>query len=310
MKDRNWLILSFLLGLIWAVVTQVGDASLLTAPLWLIGNGLRWLSLSGVVGNLIAWGLVIVATIAPLIYLEVRNLGKRCVAADWLLPILSIQIGSLLYFLVNPTLTHYPAGLPLSDGFALMYGWGLVATAVGYVFLRVLKRVDLDATSGRLLPSLLNVGGLILVGLSSYNHLALLLIRIQSVRDANTGDVAFTVAVLSVLALCSLMPAVLGGMTLLWSGDVASALMNDPYGEETIALCGKTANWCNQVAVCTVLVTVGCNLAQILLASKLYQANITVELPLLTLLLSSALYLLCHYISGAKELADDNDSII
>ncbi len=311
MKHRKeWLIGCATVGLLWAILTKMGELSWLTTPLWLLGDGLRNLSLHGGIANGGAWAILLTLAGIPVIYMGFRKVKGRKTACDWLLPVISLQIGALLYFLVNPTLAKYPGDIVVPDGFALIYTGGLVATGIGYLLLRILNRITMDATSGTQLPLLLQIGGFLLAGLTTYNHVALLLSRIQTVQTANTGDVSFTVVVLSVIAFFQWIPAVLGGVTLLLGGDVATALMMHPYGDGTIALCHKVAKWCNRVAVLSICVSIVCNLMQIVLASQLFQSNITVELPLLTLLLSSALYLLCHYCHGAKSLADDNESII
>ena len=60
----------------------------------------------------------------------------------------------------------------------------------------------------------------------------------------------------------------------------------------------------------SLLLALGENLLQLALFSRLSTLHFSLDLPLIPLILSAALYLLCRCIQRGRELQEDNDSII
>ena len=79
-------------------------ASLAAFPFAQIGLGLRWLSLSGAVGNGLAIGLYVLLSLIPLIALGVIWRRGKLRQADALLAVLSALLFWVLYLMVNPGL--------------------------------------------------------------------------------------------------------------------------------------------------------------------------------------------------------------
>ena len=117
-----------------------------------LGGRLRALSLSGGVGNALAWALVLGLSALPALGLLWRP-GSRW---DWLLALAAAEIFSGLYFLVNPTLLH-----PVMDGPAAGRLWSLAvagaaaATLLAWTVLRGLERLAAAENLGRTLGRLL-----------------------------------------------------------------------------------------------------------------------------------------------------------
>lgn len=316
------------LGLVPALMGQGGGQlalSGLTAPFRGIGAGLRALSLSGRLGNLAAWGVVLAVSALPVIFLAWFYRRHRRAWADWLLVLGVPVLFYMLYYMVNPTLLRGPAfdvlgtelvkDMPLSIFLAGAVG-SLLALAVAWLVLRGLRAMD-AAPMERLADSL---RGLLTVGaaLTAFGvvcgDLAALLERCAAVKSGNsgpmTGELRLTIGILGLLALLEMAPGLLAALTLLWGADLSAAVGGQTFGQETLELCGRTAAGCRWVAQVTVLLAAFANLLQLSLVGTLRDSRFSVSLPLFPLLLSVALFLLCRCLQRGKALQDDSDSII
>lgn len=272
-----------------------------------LGEWLRALSLSGLGGNAAAWGVVLLLTALPALGLLWRP--RR--GWDWLLLLAAGEILAGLYLLVNPTLvsTEYPAG----QAVAMALAGSVSATVLAWAVLRWLRRAEDSPSLGQTLERLLKWSGVFIGWLAAWSCGAQALEKLRAVAEANTdpGIVLWpTNAAIVLLAAADYVPTLLGCAMLLWGGKLARALEADPFGADTVALAERISRSCGRVAAASLLVCVGGNLAQMLLLPVLRDMRFSVSFPLLTVLLAAALNLLCRYLQQAKEVSDDNETII
>lgn len=272
-----------------------------------LGEWLRALSLSGPGGNAAAWGVVLLLTALPTLGLLWRP--RR--GWDWLLLLAAGEILAGLYLLVNPTLvsTEYPAG----QAVAMALAGSVSATVLAWAVLRWLRRAEDSPSLGQTLERLLKWSGVFIGWLAAWSCGAQALEKLRAVAEANTdpGIVLWpTNAAIVLLAAADYVPTLLGCAMLLWGGKLARALEADPFGADTVALAERISRSCGRVAAASLLVCVGGNLAQMLLLPVLRDMRFSVSFPLLTVLLAAALNLLCRYLRQAKEVSDDNETII
>lgn len=272
-----------------------------------LGEYFRSLSLSGGGGNAAAWAAVLALTALPALGLLWR---PRC-RWDWLLPLASAEIFAGLYLLVNPTLvsTEFPVG----DGIALAMAGSVSATVLAWAILRWLGKMENSPSLGRTLERLLQWSAVLIGWLAAWRAGMTALEKIHVVAAGNTapGVVLWpTNAAIVLLAIADYIPTLLGCAMLLWGGKLARLLEADPFGEDTVALAEQVSRSCGRVAAVSLLVCVGGNLAQMMLLPVLRNMSFSVSFPLLTVLLAAALDLLCRYLRRAKEVSDDNESII
>ena len=125
-----------LLGAAVPLVPAGEAAEVLTAPVEELGFWLREQSLSGAGGNLLAWGVVLLIAVLPLLLLVLPRGREGLRWEDCLLPVSSLGLLGLLYGAVNPGWI----ASPLADGWGLA-AWGSVCgTALAaWVILRVLR---------------------------------------------------------------------------------------------------------------------------------------------------------------------------
>ena len=154
MKERNlWTALGLFGGACLALglsgAAEGGAEALLAFPFAQIGQGLRWLSLSGPVGDLAAWTLYLLLSLLPCLWLAVRVVKKRAKAEDALLGLAACLLLVVLYRMVNP------AGLPAMLGSAAAWmgkaflGLSVWSVLCCYGVLR-LRRAALEGDPARL----------------------------------------------------------------------------------------------------------------------------------------------------------------
>ena len=272
-----------------------------------LGERLRGWSLYSSGGNAAAWAVVLALTALPALGLLWR---PRC-KWDLLLPLASAELFGGLYLLVNPTLVsaEYPAG----DAIAMAMAGSISATVLAWVILRWLGKMENSPSLGQTLERLLKWSAVIIGWLAAWSRGGSALEKIHAVAAGNTapGVVLWpTNTAIALLAVADCIPTLLGCAMLLWGGKLARMLETDPFGEDTVVLAEHVSRSCGRVAAVSLLVCVGGNLAQFLLLPVLRDVSFSVSLPLLTVLLAVSLDLLCRYLRRAKEVSDDNESII
>ena len=113
------------------------------------------------------------------------------------------------------------------------------------------------------------------------------------------------------LPLVELIPDLLGAWMLLLAADLAAALAREPFGEESVGRCVTTARWSRLAIQVTLVLALVINFVKLFWFDYLLGlVEISLDIPLIPLILSAALYLLCRCVQRGRELQEDNDSII
>ena len=107
-----------------------------------------------------------------------------------------------------------------------------------------------------------------------------------------------------------MVPSLLGAWMLALAAGLVSVLSQDPFRPESVQVCQAVAGRCRLALSASLLLALGENLLQLALFSRLSTLHFSLDLPLIPLILSAALYLLCRCIQRGRELQEDNDSII
>ena len=310
-----------LAGALIPLIPTVQVAGALTAPIELAGGLLRELSLSGPGGNVLAWAIVLLAAGLPLLLLVLPpNRGRRH-WEDIFLPASSLLLIGLAFCAVNPSYLDRFFGSTLLIAAAviwvsLLVFWGVLR------LLRGMEEAPLERLSGVLRILLVGCAALLVFAAASrvsgaiveINNLQqdwTLFLAVASVPEPSglTGDQALNIAL--ALPLVELIPDLLGAWMLLLAADLTTALARDPFGEESVGRCVTTARWSRLAIQATLVLALGVNLVKLARYDSLItEVKVSLDLPLIPLTLSAALYLLCRCIQRGKELQEDNDSII
>lgn len=311
MKQKLWLVpAGALLGLgCGGLVLTLGSGSVKGRAAWLLalGEGLRELSLSGFWGNLAAWGIVLLVSALPVAALILLD-GKRRAADEWLLGLMSPVLLASFWLLVNPT--HM--GWMVREIFPVAAGWTLLSMALAFVALRLLRALE-EASRKKLARAF----ALLLYACAALTAFAAALGQVLEGKEqwaevvaGNTNPGSLTPLMILLLCLLSAAPGILSALTMLWGADLALALGREDFDEAGVALCERTALACRMVAQATVVLAVSGNLIQLALLEQLRATHFSLTMPLVSLLLSVGLMLLCRLLQRGQELQKDSDSII
>lgn len=304
------LLCALILGVLTGFWAGSGTGMDLSAYLIQVGEGLRALAVQGFWGNLAAWTLVLALSALPLLLAFPRGRGAFT-KTDTLLPLSSLLLFLALFFAVNPTLLNSPP----PEYWVLGAAGSALCAVVCWLVLRLLEPMDRRdlPTLAALLALLLTACALLVAFSAGYSSTAAFLAKAQTIQEGNTGAptaAQTTIWLRGLLTILTAIPTLLGGGVLLWGSDLARTLACGPFEEEALAQCEKTANGCRRVIQAAVLISLGANLLQLVLSSALTSQSYTLSLPLSTLALAAALFLLCRCIQQGKALLDDNRSIV
>ena len=310
-----------LAGVLIPLIPTVQVAGAMTAPIELAGGLLRELSLSGPGGNVLAWAIVLLAAGLPLLLLVLPpNRGRRH-WEDIFLPASSLLLIGLAFCAVNPSYLDRFFGSTLLIAAAMIW----VSLLVFWGVLRLLRGMEeapLEKLSGVLRILLVGCAALLVFAAASrvsgaiveINNLQqdwTLFLAVASVPEPSglTGDQVLNISL--ALPLVELIPDLLGAWMLLLAADLTTALARDPFGEESVGRCVTTARWSRLAIQATLVLALGVNLVKLARYDSLItEVKVSLDLPLIPLILSAALYLLCRCVQRGRELQEDNDSII
>ena len=310
-----------LAGALIPLIPTVQVAGALTAPIELAGGLLRELSLSGPGGNVLAWAIVLLAAGLPLLLLVLPpNRGRRH-WEDIFLPASSLLLIGLAFCAVNPSYLDRFFGSTLLIAAAMIW----VSLLVFWGVLRLLRGMEeapLEKLSGVLRILLVGCAALLVFAAAVRGSGAVmeindsqqdwtLFLAVASVPEPSglTGDQVLNIAL--ALPLVELIPDLLGAWMLLLAADLTTALARDPFGEESVGRCVTTARWSRLAIQATLVLALGVNLVKLARYDSLItEVKVSLDLPLIPLILSAALYLLCRCVQRGRELQEDNDSII
>lgn len=321
MTWRRGVLLFFaaLAGVLIPLIPTVQVAGAMTAPIELAGGMLRELSLSGPGGNVLAWALVLLAAGLPLLLLVLPpNRGRRH-WEDALLPISSLLLIGLAFCAANPSYLNGDFGTTWLIAAAvvwvsLLVFWGVIR------LLRGMEEAPLERLSGVLRILLVGCAALLVFAAASRGSGAVveiknfqqdwtLFLAVVSVPEPTglTADQFFVFA----LPLLELIPDLLGAWMLLLAADLTTVLAREPFGEESVGQCVTTARWSRLAIQVTLVLALVINFVKLFWFDYLLGlVEISLDIPLIPLILSAALYLLCRCVQRGRELQEDNDSII
>ena len=294
-------------------------SSLIAFPFEQLGVGLRWLSLSGAVGNGIAILFYILLCLIPTgIWFFFRK-KQKAQKIDILLLFLSALLFFVFYYMINPGLIN--TGTMDSGKWSL--GSTFYSVLFGYLLVRGLLQYT-EADEGKLrkgIRILLGAVDVILVYEILGSELGSLLQNISSVRSGNTGvtvscgyitlfELNTTYVFLFLHFLIKILPCILNILVIFGARKLLDLSKEAMYQEENIVFTEKLVRFCTLSLIITIVADVGFNLLQLFFQNQLYQMDYVVNIPVFSLAFVLAIQLFARYIREMQRLKKDNDLFI
>ena len=303
---------------VWALQWNLGGGllSLMSFPFAPLGQGLRWLSLSGVVGNVAAILLYVLLSLLPLGALLLLKRRQKLRAADGALVLLSVLLFAVLYFSVNPHLLSGWLGMAGLGDYGLMnLGCVFYSVLAAYLVLRVL-RLFLAADTGKLqryLTVLLVLLAALMVAAAFYLCPTELTENIRSLREGNQGNehqLGASYIFLVLKCLVSALPYLLDVAVVFGGLKLLETLKDDCYSEAAVAAAAELSRLCVVSLSATMVANVAFNLLQLISMKSLRTVSTFVSVPVLSIAFVLAALLLARYIRENKQLKDENDLFV
>jgi hypothetical protein len=308
-------VICFIAALLAPMPSEGTIAGLISFPFAQIGGLLRRMSLENAVGNIVAVLLYGAMGLAPLLALLWRIVKRKAGFEDSLLVVISALLFFMIYLIVNPGLViQHLEFMDFRLGKAIL-GGVFYSVLIGYLILRLLRRVNGSKASKMLdwLRLFLALAAGVMVFSVFYLGVANLVGTIQQVKSANT-DPSISLAATNVLIVIRFIlqqiPVVLSVWLLLLAIGLAGALKKEQFGRETVEAAGKLGAFCKLTLAITVLSAIVANLMQLLFSRSLLQSDFAVDIPLTSVILMLIVLVLAQYLDDSSKLNEDNQLII
>lgn len=311
----------------------IGGTSLFTFPFEQIGDGLRALSLSGTVGNIVAIILYVLFCGSPFLVLLGIHRKRKTYWEDGLLAGLGTLLFFVMYLMINPGIISNALG-----GFVGVAGTGkailsvvLYSVLVGYLVLRVLRQTrsaDMDKLQGYF-SAILYMVGIVFIWAVFGAGFGELRSSLKALAESNTMDSvaaalggAFMGTGLENISLnlsrvflviryaVDVLPYLLDTVIVLSGLELLQAMKAERYGETAVALAQKLSERCGKMLAITVMTNVIFNVLQLIFLEKLLVVDSTVQLPILSIFFVMIVLFLARLLTENKELKEDNDLFV
>lgn len=279
----------------------------LALPFTALGAGLRWLSLSGSLGNAVA--LVLYGGVCLLPVLAWWRTGRK--GEDWLLVLLGLVMVFVLYLMVNPALR--PSLFQNEVGDVVYAGavWSILVTWGVAKLLRSSEQI-MEGNIYRALRIFLLICAASCLAEGFGIGIAELRQRIEALQPGGVFNPDPTMTYLF-YGLEFVAGAVENGMlaVVFWRGvDLLKALERAPYSAECVAAGREVSRWCRRTLLTAAGMDLGLNLGQVFCGGMLYDVSVMVRLPIASMAVCFGMLALTRLLVQGKELKDESDLFI
>lgn len=319
--------------LTYYVAVLTSPMELLYKPFEWIGMGLRWLSLSSSVGNMIALFLYGMLSLSPILYLLYRRKRTGLGKVDLLLPVISLFSFYMLYHFVNPGLMLKWAPQMLSDeGFIGMIKLAFVilfySLCFTYFMLRMLGTLipvddgDNQQALAKRLQLILEILSVLYTFVIGYFSTYELFADLDN-YSAKTGTKALFAAILpaqgnaflnqfvvilSYLLRC--LPVVFAIYILVAGVQLIKEMASHHMEAEEYQAAARLSKVGKKAVYVTVFSDLALNVIQFLLSNQLNDTSFNLNITLSPLIIAFGAMILAGYFKETKELHEDNEMII
>ncbi len=281
-------------------------------PFEQIGWGLRMLSLSGGAGNVTAIILYILLSLVPCMVWAVMRKRKTAIGIDYVLPGLSVLLFFVIYYMINPGLLVLR--VPGAGKWAL--GSIFYSVLSGYLIIRALMRCR-KAEVERLQKGIRGLCWflyMVFVYLIFWQYLGAAIEAVKAVRLSNTGveepGLYFTYLFLGLHYIINILPYLFDAGIVFLAVRMLDVFRNDRYSDEAVRATERLADFCAKALGATVGADMGFNLLQFLFQGWIYQVDIVIRIPVISIIFVLAVFLFACYMREEQKLKQENDLFV
>ncbi len=299
---------AIVLLLVTASLLGISDVfTLLALPFTFLGDGLRALSLSGDIGNVIAIITYALVSLSPLLLLIHRKLKNK----DILIFVCTGLMFYVLYYMINPALR--PEILCNEIGNFIMAGT-VYSVLLCWLILNVID--SLKETDTNIVYDMLRIFLFICIAGFTAGIIFCIgdyissLYRINIVNTNPNLSLIPTYIFAFITSAITILEYLIDIRLLYLSSGLLRELRADAYSKSCYNSSKKLSHWCNRGIIILIVTTTTLNIGQILFAPFLYNIDFNLHLPVFSLILSFALMAITRILYQGKTIKEDNDLFV
>ncbi len=299
-------------------------------PFGQAGALLRAMSLSGSMGNAIAFVLYVIICCVPAAFLLIKLVKKRAKAEDALLAAMSAYLFYLMYMMINPGNIGGSISMGSEDigksALASVF-WSLL---IGWFVLKLLRfaRDRQTADILNMLSILFTLTTFVIVFASAYIGTSDLKTSIKALEASNTdttsqaivnmemGNIgaydalAPTKAFLIFRYIVGQIPAVMDVLIFISAKTLAKQLKVERYSIDVVNTSKRLASLCKFAVIIAVLSTLLINLTQLVFSGSLRSMNFNNTIPISSILIALVMLLLSRYFAESRKIKQENEMFV
>lgn len=287
--------------------------ALMAFPFEQIGVGLRALSLSGIVGNVLAFLIYALFCLLPTGALLFIRRKRSLSPEDGLLPVLSVTLFAAVYQMINPGLI---AGMfqSIPIGKAVL-GGTIYSIVIAFLILRAVRALRASGIERLqrwlvVLLGLLNVVFVCLIFGVSVGELKASIIALQQGNAGNENLLGASYVFAFLQYFVDVLPYGFDILIVFAGTKLLDSMANDRHSEATVLAALRLSKLCGTALSVTALSIASFNLLQVIFAKRLFNLHASLQVPLFSIAFVLAALLVSRLIAENKLLKEDNDSII
>ncbi|HCW74227.1 MAG TPA: hypothetical protein DHM90_11035 [Clostridiaceae bacterium] len=285
-------------------------------PLEQMGLVLRYLSLSGTLGNIIALIVYVLISLSPVMLYRTLQRKKKVFTEDSLLFVLSLLLFAIIYFMVNPgTMSAvFPVNMP-GDMAKATLSLTFYVVLMGYGVLKILRQFY-DAGLQKITKYL----RILLSFLSGYYVLyvfGVIFGSFMKARDTlyagNSGlgyGISTSESFLFMQYAVMALPYLLNILVVLAIIELLEEMGKDRYSDAAALKAESLTRLCRKTLTVIVLTSMSFHLVQFMFLKNIQSAHTNLEIPFMPLIFILSVLMLNQFVRENKTLKQDNDMFI
>jgi len=289
------------------------EFNIFSFPFEQIGWGLRQLSLSGSVGNVVAIIVYLLIGALPIVGFLILKKNRKNAKVDFMLLALSILLYVMMYYMINP-------GLIISNvagAGRMMWGATFYSVLMTYLVVRLLgtnKRVDLQSLQKSLRIVLVFILLLFVanVVIEMFVNLpaAWTALAEKNTAVASASDLTLSYIGLALRSITTALPNALSAVAVFFAIKALKELLKDAYSEAAVVWVKKIGVFCKRSLIVVAVVIMLVNVLQLIFAAQIHDIYILVSIPVFAIMFLLVIHVMAKYMEENQRLKKDNDLFI